>query len=78
VCKAPYDGAKNLPAGVFIDSLSRSFPPTAKNVNKVKCEGCSVENATMHCVECGQNMGPSCLNAQQVENDLLSPADPCS
>jgi len=60
-CKAPYEGVKDLTAGVFIDSLSRSLLPTAKNVNKVKCEGCSEENATMHCADCGQNMGPSCL-----------------
>jgi len=61
VCKAPYDGAKNLTAGVFIDSLSRSLTNTVKNANKVKCEGCDEENATMHCADCGQNMGPVCV-----------------
>jgi len=61
VCKAPYEGAKNLAAGVFIDSLTRSLTSTVKNANKVKCEGCGEENATMHCADCGQNMGPSCL-----------------
>ena len=63
MCKVPYDGVNNLTAGVFIDSLSRSLASTVKDANKVKCEGCDEENATMHCADCGQNMGPSCLHA---------------
>jgi len=61
VCKAPYDGVKNLAAGVFIDSLSRSLASTVKDANKVKCEGCDEENAAMHCADCGQNLGPGCV-----------------
>ena len=65
VCKTPYEGVKNLGASVFIESLSRSLLPAVKNVNKVKCEGCSEENATMHCADCGQNMGPSCAGVHR-------------
>jgi len=65
VCKAPYEGVETLTAGVFIDSLSRSLTSTVKNVNKVKCEGCDEENATMHCADCGQNMGPSCAGVHR-------------
>jgi len=65
VCKAPYDGVKNLAAGVFIDSLSRSLTSTVKDANKVKCEGCDEENATMHCADCGQNFGIICVSAHR-------------
>ena len=61
MCKAPYDGVKTLAAGVFVDSLARSLTSTVKNANKVKCEGCDEENATMHCADCGQNLGPGCV-----------------
>jgi len=65
VCKAPHDGVKNLTAGVFIDSLASSLTSTVKDANKVKCEGCDEENATMHCADCGQNMGPSCAGVHK-------------
>ena len=59
----PYDGVKSLRCGVFIDSLTKSITSTVKDVNKVKCEGCDEEEAaTMHCVDCGQNFGDSCIS----------------
>jgi len=35
-----------------------------KDANKVKCEGCD-EDATMHCVDCGQNFGIACVSAHR-------------
>jgi len=62
VCKMPYNGVKSLRCGVFIDSLTKSITSTVKDVNKVKCEGCDEEEAaTMHCVDCGQNFGATCV-----------------
>jgi len=58
----PYEGVKSLGCGVFIDSLTKSITSTVKDANKVKCEGCSAqEDATTHCVDCGQNIGPNCI-----------------
>jgi len=56
----PYGGVKSLGCGVFIDSLTKSLSSTVKDANKVKCEGCE-EDATTHCVDCGQNLGPYCV-----------------
>jgi len=60
----PYNGVKSLGCGVFIDSLTKSITSTVKDVNKVKCEGCD-ETATMHCVDCGQNFGDSCISVHR-------------
>ena len=60
----PYDGVKSLGCGVFIDSLTKSITSTVKDANKVKCEGCD-EDATMHCVDCGQNFGIACVSAHR-------------
>jgi len=58
----PYDGVKSLGCGVFIDSLTKSITTTVKDANKVRCEGCNAqEDATTHCVDCGQNFGPTCI-----------------
>jgi len=58
----PYDGVKSLGCGVFIDSLTKSLASTVKDANKVTCEGCDEEEAaTMHCVDCGQNFGATCV-----------------
>jgi len=62
----PYNGVKSLGCGVFIDSLTKSITSTVKDANKVKCEGCDEEEAaTMHCVDCGQNFGDSCLSVHR-------------
>ena len=62
----PYDGVKSLGCGVFIDSLTKSITSTVKDANKVKCEGCDDEKAaTMHCVDCGQNFGDSCISVHR-------------
>jgi len=61
-----YDGVKSLGCGVFIDSLTKSITSTVKDANKVKCEGCDEETAaTMHCVDCGQNFGDSCISVHR-------------
>ena len=58
----PYDGVKSLGAGVFISSISKSITHTVKDANKVKCEGCDDgEDASMRCIECGQNLGARCV-----------------
>jgi len=41
--------------------LTRILPTRVKDANNIKCEGCEDETATMHCADCGQNMGESCL-----------------
>ena len=62
----PYGGVKSLGCGVFIDSLAKSIASTVKDVNKVKCEGCGAqEDATTHCVDCGQNFGDSCISVHR-------------
>ena len=62
----PYDGVNSLGYGVFIDSLAKSIASTVKDANKVKCEGCGVqEDATTHCVDCGQNFGDSCISVHR-------------
>ena len=61
-----YGGVKSHGCGVFIDSLTKSITSTVKDANKVKCEGCDEEEAaTMHCVDCGQNFGDSCLSVHR-------------
>jgi len=66
VCKMPYNGVKSLGCGVFIDSVTKSITSTVKDANKVKCEGCDEEKAaTMHCVDCGQNFGYSCISVHR-------------
>ena len=60
----PYNGVKSLGCGVFIDSLTKSITSTVKDANKVKCEGCN-EDATMHCIDCGQNFGAACVSAHR-------------
>ena len=62
----PYGGVKSLGCGVFIDSLAKSIASTVKDANKVKCEGCGAEeDATTHCVDCGQNFGDSCISVHR-------------
>jgi len=43
----------SLGCNSLVDSL-------AKAAQVVKCHTCDTENATMHCVECGENLGASC------------------
>jgi len=74
----PYDGVKSLGCRVFIDSLTKSITGTVKDANKVKCEGCNAqEDATTHCVDCAQNIGPNCVlshrNIRVTSNHQLIP-----
>jgi len=46
----------------FIDSLVKSAKANQGDVNRVvKCDLCEDEDATMHCVDCNEHIGPSCL-----------------
>jgi len=66
-CRAPFTpsalgGVREYACNAFIGSLVKPTKAIGGDVNRmVKCEGCDEENATMHCADCGQNMGPSCL-----------------
>ena len=78
VCKMPHDRVKSLGCGVFIDWLTKSVTSTVKDANKVKCEGCNAqEDATTHCVDCGQNFGATCVtyhqNLRATSNHQLIP-----
>lgn len=62
----PYDGVvKSLGTGVFIGSISKSITHTVKNANKVRCNGCDEEDAGVHCIECGENYGPTCASSHR-------------
>ena len=45
----------------FINFLVKSAKAHEGDINRVvKCDGCEDEDATMHCIECSENLGPSC------------------
>ena len=57
-CKTPFvtptpNDVGSLGCNSLVDSL-------AKAAQVVKCHTCDTENAAMHCVECGENLGASC------------------
>ena len=66
-CKAPFTlpdigGVGAYTCSVFVDSLVKSAKATQGDINGVvKCDGCGEEDATMHCVDCNEHIGPSCL-----------------
>ena len=66
-CGAPFtppviEGVGACTCNPFIDSLVKSAKANEGDVNRVvKCELCEDEDATVHCVECGENFGQICL-----------------
>ena len=66
-CRAPFTspalgGIGEYACNAFISSLVKPAKAIEGDVNRmVKCEGCDEENGTMHCADCGQNMGPVCV-----------------
>jgi len=67
-CRAPF--ALPLHGGLncntFVDSMvkfSKVFEGDANSV--VKCETCDDEDATMHCVNCNENIGPTCSSSHR-------------
>jgi len=61
---APSSGELNaFECNTFIDSMVKSSAKANEgDVNRmVKCDGCGEEDATMHCVDCNEHIGPSCL-----------------
>ena len=66
-CRAPFTspalgGIGLYSCNTFIDSLVKSARSNTEDINRViKCDLCENEDATQHCVECGENLGPSCL-----------------
>ena len=66
-CGVPFtppviEGVGACTCNPFIDSLVKSAKANEGDVNRVvKCELCEDEDATVHCVECGENFGQICL-----------------
>jgi len=66
-CGAPFTltsviGVSSLECNAFIKSLAKTAKANKGDVNRViKCDGCREENANVHCVDCQENFGPSCL-----------------
>ena len=65
-CKAPFtlpavDGVGAYACNAFVDSLVKFAKVNQGDINRVvKCETCDDEDATMHCVECNEHIGPAC------------------
>ena len=55
-----FGGFASLECSSFIDSLLKSLKGTGGDVNAVIMCVCNTEEATMHCVNCNVNLGPSC------------------
>ena len=66
-CETPFTvpdqgGIRSLGCLPFVDSIINNTQVFSFDRDAVtKCDGCGNETATVHCVECGENMGPSCL-----------------
>lgn len=54
-------GLRSLGCVPFIDSITRTPAFALNREVKAKCDGCEEEDATVHCLECGENMGLKCL-----------------
>jgi len=65
-CKAPFTlpavgGVGAYTCNAFVDSLVKFAKVNQGDINRVvKCETCDDEDATMHCVECNEHIGPAC------------------
>lgn len=70
-CNSPFsvptDGLTALDESPFIESLLDSLKISPSDVNAVaKCGLCDLdEDATVHCVECNENLGPVCAAAHK-------------
>jgi len=71
-CSAPFtlppglSGVALFSCNSFIDSLVKSAKANQGDINRVvKCDTCDDENATMHCVDCNDNMGALCAAAHR-------------
>jgi len=66
-CRAPFTppttgGVGAYTCNAFIDSLVKSAKANEGDINRVvKCELCEDEDATVHCVDCNEHIGPTCL-----------------
>jgi len=50
----------------FIDSLVKSAKANQGDINRViKCDVCENEDATMHCMDCDENVCPTCSSANK-------------
>jgi len=71
LCSAPYtlpglSGVALFSCNSFIDSLVKSAKANSGDINRVvKCDTCDDEDATMHCVDCNDNMGALCAAAHR-------------
>ena len=67
LCGLPYTfpspgGLNAFECNAFIDSLVKSAKDNMGDVNRViLCDGCGEEDATVYCVDCQENFGPTCL-----------------
>ena len=70
-CSAPFtlpglSGVALFSCNTFIDSLVKSAKANQGDINRVvKCGACDEEDATEHCVDCEENLGPACANAHR-------------
>jgi len=66
-CSAPFilsglSGVALFSCNTFVDSLVKFAKTNQGDINRViKCDLCEEEDATMHCVDCNEHIGPSCL-----------------
>jgi len=65
-CSAPFtlpglSGVALFSCNSFVDSLVKTAKAHGGDIDRVvKCDGCEDEDATTHCIECSENLGPSC------------------
>ena len=75
-CRAPFTppsiGVGAYSCNAFINSLVKSAKANEGDVNRVvKCDTCDDEDATMHCLDCNEHLGPACTKVHK-RNKVLA------